>query len=264
MNSPPAAMPHATLLDTLAAAELALAHFNAHRTSAAEGAAIDLGGSPHWRWLADASRPASAYYSRAIARHAGQLPAEALAELPTALAAVELRPSEFRPDLAAALQAAGFRPEGALCYLAGRPPLERLLPAHPVRRLTASETPLCFDLLESAGTPFPPARRAAKQHYYCSDAFQFFIATEPAGAVLGWSTLFLDGGTAFLGNAFTRPQARGRGVHAALLAARLNAAAQAGVERVFTDVEHGSQSQANCERLGLRTVTLNTLWLRQA
>lgn len=177
-------MPHATLLDTLAAAELAFAHFNAHRTSAAEGAAIDLGGSPHWRWLADASRPASAYYSRAIARH--------------------------------------------------------------------------------AGTPFPPARRAAKQRYYCSDAFQFFIATEPTGAVLGWSTLFLDGGTAFLGNAFTRPQARGRGVHAALLAARLNAAAQAGGERVFTDVEHGSQSQANCERLGLRTVTLNTLWLRQA
>lgn len=54
------------------------------------------------------------------------------------------------------------------------------------------------------------------------------------------------------------------GVHGALLAARLNAAAGMGLEVAYTDVEHGSQSHYNCERAGFRTLTINTIWERQA
>lgn len=256
-------MTSSALLDQLATAELAFAHFNAQRTCAAPEAPIALGAGPHFQWLTDASRPKSAYYNRAVALQLGELPAQALRELPPAIAAVELRPAEVRPDLAAALLAAGFRPAGALCYLAMQPPASRLASGHAVRRLSSGETGLFFDLLESAGTPFPAERRAARQRFYCTDEFQVFVAEDGAGSVQGWGTLFRGADFAFLGNAFTRPEARSRGVHAALLAARLNAAAEAGVAQVFTDVEHGSQSQANCERLGLRTVTVNTIWERQ-
>jgi hypothetical protein len=65
-----------------------------------------------------------------------------------------------------------------------------------------------------------------------------------------------------LGNAYTRPDQRGQGAHAALLAARLNAAALAGASAIYTDVEHGSQSHFNGERAGLRTLSINTIWTR--
>lgn len=257
-------MPLPQLLDVLAAAELAFARFNAERTSASPDADIGIATSTHFRWLADASRPGHAYYNRAVALHVGVLPPEALGELPDTVAAIELRPAETESATANALLDRGFRPAGALCYLAMRAPLEQLDPRMPVHRLADTQTDLFFDLLESAGTPFPPTRRAAKRHLYCTATFQAFVVTETTGQILGWSTMFLDATFAFFGNSYTRPEARGRGVHAALLAARLNAAADAGVKNVFTDVEHGSQSHANCERIGFRTVTVNTIWQRGA
>jgi len=257
-------MSHTQLLNALAAAEMEFAHFNAQRTSAAPEAVIAAGADPHFQWLTDASRPGSAYYCRAIAKRVADFPPSALDRLPDSIAAVELRPAEIQPDLTDALLGAGFRPAGALCYLTMRPPAERLAVRHPVWRLDETQVDRFLDLLESAGTGFPPERRAAKRHHYCTAGFQAFVAEDEQGRALGWSTVFRARDYAFLGNSYTLPEARGQGVHAALLAARLNAAAQAGVEHIFTDVEHGSQSHANCERLGLRTVTVNTIWHRRA
>ena len=74
--------------------------------------------------------------------------------------------------------------------------------------------------------------------------------------------MFVRDGSAFLGNAFVPPSQRGRGVHASLLAARLDAAVAGGLDEVLTDVEHGSKSHENCERAGLHTITVNTIWQR--
>ena len=252
------------LLDVLASAEMEFARFNARRTSSSPDAEISLGAGKHLRWLTDSSRPQSTYYNRALTKRVGELPPDALDDLPISVAAVELRPSETNSNGTDAMLAAGFRPVGTLCYLAMRPPLERLAVKQPVRRLPKTQTDLFFDLLESSGTPFPDERRASKACYYCTDEFQAFVVAENPGSALGWSTMFRSGNFAFLGNSYTRPEARGRGVHSALLAARLNAAAEAGVEHIFTDVEHGSQSHANCERIGFRAVTVNTIWERRA
>jgi len=65
---------------------------------------------------------------------------------------------------------------------------------------------------------------------------------------------------AFFGNSFTLPQFRRSGTHSALLAARLNDAADLGLEVAYTDVEFRSQSHYNCERAGFRTLTVNTVW----
>lgn len=257
-------MAHADLLDILAGAELEFARFNAQRTCASPEAEIGLGAGGHLRWLTDRSRPGNAYYNRAIAERAGDLPTKAIAEMPSTVVSFELRPSETQPGIADALLASNFRPAATLCYLAMRPPPQRLEASHPVERLPHSRTDFFFDLLESAGTPFPPERRASKRRFYCTDEFQAFVVVDDSGSPLGWSTLFRARNFAFLGNSYTRPEVRCRGVHAALLAARLNAAIGDGVDHIFTDVEHGSQSHSNCERAGFRTVTVNTLWERRA
>lgn len=254
--------PSQPTLDRLARAELAFASFNAQRTSAAPDAGVACTHTGPWLHLCDGSRPRHPYYNRALAACAGVLPAEALDSLPASVAAVELRPAELTPALADALLARGFRPRASLCYLgapATRPPGQRP-PA--VERLAHGDADLFLDALESAGTPFPPERRDAKRAFYCTERFQAFVARGPQGEIAGWATMFVQDGTGFLGNAYVPPAWRGRGGHAALLAARLHAAADAGLDQVFTDVEHGSPSHRNCERAGLRTLTINTIWQR--
>ena len=256
-------MAYSDLLDTLAACELTYAHFNARRTSATADIPIGLHEDARFRWLADASRLESAYYSRAIGKQVAAFSAEALLSLPRTVAAVELRPAEIQPDIVDALTSARFRPAGALCYLVRCPPAAPItVDRHRVRRLQAAQADEFLSLLALAGTPFPAERRAAKRSFYCTDEFQVFVAEDAGGAGVGWATLYRTDNAAFLGNAYTQPPARGRGIHAALLAARLNAASGIGVDHVFTDVEHGSQSHAHCEAVGFRTLTINTIWQR--
>jgi hypothetical protein len=194
--------PMAELLQGLAAAELGLAEFNAHRTSLVEGAAIGRGGSAHFHWLFDRSRPDSAYYNRALARGTGPLPAESLGELPPEVAAVELLPAQLLPPVCAGLMGQGFRPAAALCYLACLPPAEPLPTGWSVEHLGADRTELFFDLLATSGVPFPPERRERKRRYYCTPEFQAFVARGADGQALGWATLFVHGRSAFLGNAY--------------------------------------------------------------
>ncbi len=252
------------LLNRLAAAELAFAQFNAHRTSTSIDADIRSLQTQGLQGLIDGSRPGVAYYNRAMATEVGHLTADALDELPAAVLALELRPSEVQPDTVKQMLALGFRPSGSLCYLAAVPSTTPLPVKLQVMRLGETQTDLFFDLLESSGAAFPPERRQAKRHFYCTAQFQAFVATDPQGTPMGWGTMFLHAGVAFLGNSYTRPECRGRGAHSALLAARLNAASDAGVSHIFTDVEHATQSHANCERAGLRTITVNTIWERPA
>jgi GNAT superfamily N-acetyltransferase len=249
-------------LDRLARAELAFAAFNAHRTSAAPDAAIELGETGPWMHVSDPSRPQHPYYNRALAARVRSLAPEALDALPSAVVAIELRPAELAAELADALLERGFRPRGTLCYLgapAARQPGPRF---HAVERLTPAQVDLFLDALESAGTPFPPERRAAKRAFYCTEHFHAYVARSPQGEIAGWATMFVHEGSAFLGNAYVPPPGRDRGVHTALLVARLDAAADAGLDEVFTDVEHGSKSHGNCERVGLRTLAVNTIWQR--
>ncbi len=177
---------------------------------------------------------------------------------------MEIRPAEVQPQIVNQLLATGIRPGSSLCHLSALAPAKPMEVQLQVTRLDRTQTDPFFDLLESSGVPFPPERRAAKQHFYCTEQFQPFVATDVKGSVMGWGTTFLNEDSAFLGNAFTHPEMRGRGAQTALLAARLNAAAAAGVADIFTDVEHGSQSHANCERAGFRTITINTIWERNA
>lgn len=250
----------------LVTAELAVAHFNAIRTcaSGAEGA-IRRDGLAGFEVLLDPSRPSNPYYNRAVPTGAAALSDDGLATLPAGVAAIETAPDQLDPGAADRLLARGFRPSWQLCYLAAEPRAHagggRAGPA--VVRLAASERERFLDLLEVEGVPFPPERRAAKAAHYCTDGFRCYAALASDGEPMAWTTMFVGDGFTFLGNSFTRPEHRRRGAHAALLVARLADAAALGLAIAYTDVEHGSQSHANCERAGFRTLTIRTVWTKR-
>lgn len=251
-------------LDRLVGAELALAHFNALRTTAApDGAAIARGQTSGFAFLLDGARPTSSYYNRAVARSADALSAAALAGLPAGVVAIETRPAALTPESAALLLGQGFAPREQLCYLACVPPAGLAAP-DTVGRLGPAQADELFDLLQRQGVDFPPERREAKRRYYCTEQFQAYVARGADGTVYGWATLFVGEGFVFFGNAYTLPEFRRSGAQRALLAARLAAASAIGAPIAYADVEHQSQSHVNCERAGFRTLTINTIWTRGA
>jgi hypothetical protein len=245
----------------LVGAELRFAWFNAQRTAPGSGDGIQHRINETFEILLDPSRPTSPYYNRAAARPGAALSAETLDGLPGEIVAIETTPAHVDAVVSARLIERGFVPAYQLCYLgvvpAGLQPV-----GHDVQRLTPADVDLFFDLLQEEGVAFPPEKRAAKRGYYCTPQFRALIVRDEQRRACGWTTMFVDGSTAFFGNSFTLPAFRRTGVHAALLAARLNEAVQLGLAAAFTDVEFGSQSHDNCERAGLRTLTVNTIWTR--
>ena len=245
-------------------AEMAYAHFNALRTAAHEHCTgIRRNTAEAFEYLIDPGRPANAYYNRAISRSAGLLSEASVRKLPAGIAGLELTPAQLSPEIAALLLELGLALAYQLCYL-GVIPNGGLSVGRQVLRLDSSQADFFFDLLQLEGVDFPPDKRARKRRYYCTEQFQTFVAKAADGAVCGWATMFVDGKVAFFGNSFTLPQYRKSGGHSALLAARLNAAADLRLEVAYTDVAHDSQSHYNCERAGFRIVTINTIWARRA
>jgi len=247
--------------ERLVGAEMRFAYFNAQRTTPGAGEGIRHRTNESFEILLDPARPMSPYYNRAAVRPGVGVNPEALDSLPSEVTAIETTPAHVDAAVAARLIERGFAPAYQLCYL-GTAPVGDLPVRRRVQRLDETQVDLFFDLLKSEGVEFPPQKRAAKRGYYCTPQFRAFIVRDDEHNVCGWTTLFVDDAVGFFGNSFTLPQYRRAGVHAALLAARLNEAAELGLEVAYTDVEFGSQSHDNCERAGFRTLTVNTIWAR--
>jgi GNAT superfamily N-acetyltransferase len=112
----------------------------------------------------------------------------------------------------------------------------------------------------SAGDPRERQREMVAEF---SDAkhWQLLLAAI-AGEQAGIGTLFVDGATAFFGNGATLPRFRGRGVHGALIRARLRAAADAGAAIVYVDTNVSSAAERNLHRYGFGLVGHLEMWSR--
>jgi GNAT superfamily N-acetyltransferase len=84
------------------------------------------------------------------------------------------------------------------------------------------------------------------------------VSGEPAGA----ATSFVVDGVALFAGDGVLPRFRGRGVHDALLRARLAHAARQGCDLAVTCTQPGSVSQRNAGRLGFRVAYARLLFLR--
>lgn len=84
------------------------------------------------------------------------------------------------------------------------------------------------------------------------------------GTPVGTAALFVEGDEAWIGSATTVPQARRRGVHRALLAARLAEAAAQGATRVSAKTVPGSVGARALERAGFTPAHRLVQWRRPA
>ena len=80
------------------------------------------------------------------------------------------------------------------------------------------------------------------------------------GRMVATGALMAHEGVALLAGASTIPAARRRGVQAALLAARLEHAAELGCDLAMMGAQSGSSSQRNAERTGFRIAYTRIKW----
>jgi GNAT superfamily N-acetyltransferase len=250
------------LRSRLPAAELAYAKFNADRTATEQDSPATLGTTDSFVFIRDPNRPTNAYYNRAWCSTERACTKLELSMLPSSTIAVELVPDALSDSSSFVLTQLGFHPSYSLCYLGHS--LQQIDETSPmVDRFDASRVDAFLDLLEIEGAAFPPERRNEKRGFYCTDTFQCFGVRDESGRFVGWSTVHIAGDIAFFGNTFVIPKFRRLGYQRLLLTARLRHARECGALLAFTDVEPQSQSQANCERVGFRMVSTNTIWVRQ-
>jgi len=84
------------------------------------------------------------------------------------------------------------------------------------------------------------------------------IDGRPAAA----AKLFLHDNVGFFADAATHPDFRARGLQTALLRHRVEMAARAGAELIFSQAAFGSISHRNMERIGLRVLCNRAIWTR--
>lgn len=249
-------------LTSLLEAEIHYAHFNARRTSVnASDDAISKSSINGVSQVRDSSRPQNEYYNRAVVHPVVTSVAVVLRHIPASVEAIELLFPQQTEENFACLPDNGFTPATSLCYLAATPN-EMRSPECTVVQFQPYPRDVFFDLLEQSGASFPQEKRNATQQFYCTEEFRCLVAFNADDQPAGWATMYIEGGTAFFANAFTLPEQRGTGVHAALLNTRLTLANHLGLTHAFTDVEPASQSHRNCERSGFRLLSVNSIWKR--
>lgn len=102
---------------------------------------------------------------------------------------------------------------------------------------------------------------ARKKQYFYRPNFQNFMAY-CEGKVAGIGSLFISGDEGYIANGFTFEQYRNKGIQKELLKYRVNKAQELGLTKLYTDVEFGSISHNNMNKLGFKTVYINSLWIK--
>ena len=128
-----------------------------------------------------------------------------------------------------------------------------------IRRLAADEGDLYAQVSSGSATPggvsaggLDPWPRVYERLARAAGR-QLFIA-EIDGRPVGNGSLHVSARTGWMRGATVAPEARGRGIQRALIAARVRAAIEAGCDLVGASAEPGGVSARNLERMGMRRV----------
>jgi GNAT superfamily N-acetyltransferase len=171
-------------------------------------------------------------------------------------------------SLAAALGARGYRPTEFenVFYLpldsdTSAPEAHAAIEARPV---VAAEADTWADVVSEgfAGTPdiSPDLRELARVIYGVTTATPYLALD--SGVPAGGGTLCAAEGAALLAGSSVLPRYRNRGIHSALLRARLDQARRLGCDIAFMGALPGSGSQRNVERLGFRVAYTRVAFVR--
>jgi GNAT superfamily N-acetyltransferase len=172
-------------------------------------------------------------------------------------------------ELTRALAHAGFLPQTWASMLCAAPvpapPTALLAPptaAVDVGRIVPGELDRFLDTL-NVGFDVPTAQldgARRNQSFWCDvPDWHLYLARvngEPAGAAV----LAVHDDIGYLAAGAVLPAFRHRGVHAALIAARVATARELGLRMLAGQADYGSQSQRNQQRAGLAIVHTKTIW----
>jgi hypothetical protein len=104
-----------------------------------------------------------------------------------------------------------------------------------------------------------PAALRNMRHLFDRPELDFLMAWH-GETLAGVAILMRCGNTALLCAGAALPEFREMGCHAALLAARIRLASDAGCQQIYSWAELGGQSQANMEKAGLEVAGTTTTW----
>jgi len=111
---------------------------------------------------------------------------------------------------------------------------------------------------DSPAAVLPTLRR--NQSFWCDVPTWHLLLARVGGEPAGAAMLSVHDDVGYLAAGSVLPQFRGRGIHAALIAARLAAAAARQCKIVCGAAAWGSQSQRNQQRAGLAIVHVKSVW----
>ncbi|WP_099520262.1 GNAT family N-acetyltransferase [Paenibacillus sp. BIHB 4019] len=182
----------------------------------------------------------------------------------------EIVPSRTDGETLLALAKQGFYQSGFHASMAGSiaekngGKLEQHLTGIVVRRLSEHEVELYAELHAlGSGLPISGKNHIADNNrmLFSREGWQFYAA-EIDHIAVGVGVVHIHEQIASLTFAATLPEYRMRGVQAALIAARLRAAAQAGCSLIVGQAAYCSSSQRNMERAGMRLCYTRSTWSR--
>lgn len=218
--------------------------------------------------LRDPTDPASIYYNR-IKGFGPQMLAELdklLSYYAGAAPCFDMSPDHMTEEVTRALCKKGFFPAEQLVFMFMHPPLDGLemTPAFQIERVTEETAEEFIQWIGKSAGGMKITREMiarSKAYFFRADFMNYMLRIDGEPAAMG--SLFLNGGEGYLANDYTFPDYRGKGCQLSLLKHRLAEAVRLGVKAVYTDVEFGSASHANMERVGFKTAYLNTYWMAE-
>ena len=160
-----------------------------------------------------------------------------------------------------ALIGAGFRVERYQSTLFAEPVPERTYTAD-AREIDRAELDLFLDTL-NLGFDTNPAMLAAlrrNQSFWCDVPDWYLYLARVDGVPAGAAVLSIHGDAGYLAAGSVLPEHRGRGLHAALIAARLQRCRARQCRLVSVGAAWGSQSQRNLQRAGLVLTHVKSIW----
>ena len=181
--------------------------------------------------------------------------------------AINLSPFAEPSDTVARLQALGFQTFfHHLKWVRGAHPPAKLDTSVRVTRITAADAVRFVDTVQADGTTDPPAERAWSSSLVGRAGWTHLLAWD-GDEPIGGATVFVNGDTAWLGQAHTRAEFRRRGAQQALIAERIRVAAEAGATLLTVDTapdwpELPGESRRNVARAGFRVAYERQSYIR--
>ena len=179
----------------------------------------------------------------------------------------ELTPAHASSGLLNYLSEAGFYQTDFHTTLYGALS-EELVPIDPeitIRKLKKNEFDTYADIY-TKGFQMPAFLKSGiaqnNEVLYDNDNWNFYLASvknEPAGI----GALFINDGIGTLAAAATVPHLRNKGIHSALITARINQAKMLGSTLVVGQARFASVSQNNMERTGMKIAYTKAIWVEK-